>query len=65
MVMTILKEIGKALLGALLTEAFVKSLVIWGLEKLAKRTDNKIDDELVAKIKEALEKDDKKDEEPK
>lgn len=52
--MEVLKSIGKALLAALLTEAFIKEIVVFLLEKLAQKTDNSVDDELVAKIKEAL-----------
>ena len=56
----ILKSIGKGLIAALLTEKFVKEIIIYLLEKLAKKSDNKIDDEIVAKIKEALSVEDKK-----
>jgi len=56
MVVSVLKQIFQAILVALLTEEFVKSLIIYGLEKLASKTDNKIDDELVARVKAALEK---------
>lgn len=52
--MIILKEIGKALLMALLTESFVKEIVVFALEKLAKLSSNTVDDELVAKVKKAL-----------
>ena len=51
----VLKSIGKALISSLLTEKFVKEIIIYVLEKLAKKSDNKIDDEIVAKIKEAVE----------
>ena len=51
----LLKYIGKALISSLLTEKFVKEIIIYLLEKLAKKSDNKIDDEIVAKIKEAVE----------
>ena len=54
MLFGILKSIGKVLLSALLTEKFVKEIVIFFLEKLVKKTDNDVDDELVKKIKEAL-----------
>ena len=50
----ILKSIGKGLISALLTEKFVKEIIIYLLEKLALKSDNKIDDEIVAKIKEAM-----------
>ncbi len=56
----ILKSIGKGLIAGLLTEKFVKEIIIYLLEKLAKRSDNKVDDEIVAKIKEALSIEDKK-----
>ena len=56
----VLKSIGKALVSALLTEKFVKEIIIYLLEKLAKKSDNKIDDEIVAKIKEAMDIKDKK-----
>ena len=51
----VLKSIGKALISSLLNEKFVKEIIIYLLEKLAKKSDNKIDDEIVAKIKEAVE----------
>jgi len=56
----ILKSIGKGLISALLTEKFVKEIIIYLLEKLAKKSDNKVDDEIVAKIKEAMDIKDKK-----
>jgi|TARA_R100000781_G_C4054772_1_gene118943 hypothetical protein len=59
-VIEVLKSIGKGVLSALLTEKFVKEIIIYLLEKLAKKSDNKIDDEIVAKIKEAMDIKDKK-----
>jgi hypothetical protein len=56
----ILKSIGKGLISALLTEKFVKEIIIYLLEKLALKSDNKVDDEIVAKIKEAMDIKDKK-----
>ena len=56
----ILKSIGKGLISALLTEKFVKEIIIYLLEKLALTSDNKVDDEIVAKIKEAMDIKDKK-----
>jgi len=53
--MEIAKSIGKSLLSALLTESFVKEVVVFLLEKLAKKTENTVDDALVAKVKSALE----------
>ena len=50
----VLKSIGKGLISALLTEKFVKEIIIYLLEKLALKSDNKVDDEIVAKIKEAM-----------
>lgn len=54
MVLSLLKEIGKSLLSALLTEQFIKEVVVFLLEKLAKSTSNTVDDEIVSKIKDAL-----------
>lgn len=54
--MEIVKSIGKSLLSALLTEAFVKEIIVFLLEKLAKKTTNTVDDVLVEKVKEALNK---------
>ena len=56
----VLKSIGKGLISALLTEKFVKEIIIYLLEKLALKSDNKVDDEIVAKIKEAMDIKDKK-----
>jgi hypothetical protein len=64
-VIEILKSIGKGLISALLTEKFVKEIIIYLLEKLAKKSDNKIDDEIVAKIKEAMDIKDKKSQDSK
>jgi hypothetical protein len=61
----ILKSIGKGLISALLTEKFVKEIIIYLLEKLALKSDNKIDDEIVAKIKEAMDIKDKKSQDSK
>lgn len=54
MVLSIVKQIGKALLSSLLTEKFLKEIVIFFLEKLVQKTDNDIDDEIVKRVKEAL-----------
>jgi len=64
-VIEVLKSIGKGVLSALLTEKFVKEIIIYLLEKLAKKSDNKIDDEIVAKIKEAMDIKDKKSQDSK
>ena len=56
----ILKSIGKGLIAGLLTEKFVKEIIVYLLEKLALKSDNKVDDEIVAKIKEAMDIKDKK-----
>ena len=61
----ILKSIGKGLISALLTEKFVKEIIIYLLEKLALKSDNKIDDEIVAKIKEAMDIKDKESQDSK
>jgi len=54
MIISILKEIGKGLISALLTENFIKEIIVFLLEKLAKATDNDVDDVIVEKIKEAI-----------
>lgn len=54
MVLTILKSVGKSLISALLTEKFLKEIIVFLLEKLVSKTDNKLDDAIVAKVKEAL-----------
>lgn len=54
-ILEILKQIGSSILMALLTESFLKHLVVKALEYLAKKTSNEVDDELVAIVKKALE----------
>ena len=49
-----LKKVGLAIVSALLTEKFIKEMIVFMLEKLAKLSSNKLDDEIVAKVKEAL-----------
>ena len=61
----ILKSIGKGLISALLAEKFVKEIIIYLLEKLALKSDNKVDDEIVAKIKEAMDIKDKESQDSK
>lgn len=56
----ILKKLALKLLAAILTEKFIKKLVVFLLKKLAERSDNKIDDEVVKMIEEALEEKPKK-----
>lgn len=60
MIIELLKSIGKSLLSAVLTEAFIKEILIFLLEKLAKLSSNTVDDTLVQKVKEALIKQEKK-----
>lgn len=52
--MEIVKIIVKVLVTSFLTENFIKEMIIFLVEKIAKKTDNTIDDELVEKIKNAL-----------
>jgi hypothetical protein len=52
-----LATVGKALLAMLMrlaTQEFLEDILIWVAEKAAAHTDSKVDDELVAKIKEHL-----------
>jgi hypothetical protein len=51
---TILLKIGKSILLSLLTEKVMKKLVVLILEKLSEKTTNKVDDEMVKIVKEAL-----------
>ena len=44
----------KAILLKLVTKAFLTKIVLIGLEKLAESSDNEVDDEIVAAVKEAL-----------
>lgn len=50
----ILKSVGKSLISALLTEKFIKEVIVFLLDKLAKKTDNEIDDKVVDMVKKAL-----------
>lgn len=50
----ILKAVAQSLMTALVTEKFLKEMLIYVLKKFAAKSDNKLDDELVAKIEEAL-----------
>lgn len=54
MLVNVLKEIAKALMVSLLTEKFIKEVIMYALKKLAKRTDNQVDDEVVAMVDKAL-----------
>ena len=54
MVLELLKQIGKGLISALLTEKFIKEVIVFLLEKLAKMSSNDVDDVIVQKVKEAL-----------
>lgn len=50
----ILGKIGISLLTSLLTESLIKNLLIHGLESVAKKTSNQLDDKLINDVKEAL-----------
>lgn len=52
--MELLKFVLKILISAFMTEKFIKEMIVFSLEKLVTKTDNKVDDELVQKIKDAL-----------
>lgn len=51
----VLLKIGKSIVLSLLTEKVMKKLVVLCLEQLATKTTNKVDDEIVRVVKEALE----------
>lgn len=55
-VIEILKQVAQHLLMSLLTRQFIEDLIIKALKWLAKKTDSAVDDELVAKVEEALKK---------
>jgi hypothetical protein len=44
----------KAVMVAVISEQFLKELLVYILEKLAEKTDNKIDDHMVEMVKKAL-----------
>jgi hypothetical protein len=50
----VLKQILKAVLVSLVTEKFIKEVIVYALEKLVAKTDNEVDDELVSMVKKAL-----------
>lgn len=54
MILEILKNIGKSLITALLTEAMAKRLIIMLLEFMAKKTTNDVDNQIVEEVKKAL-----------
>lgn len=56
LVLSVLGKVGMSMMTALLTEAVLKKLIILLLEKLAEKSDNKVDDEIVRIVKEALAK---------
>lgn len=54
--LTMLSALGKVLLSmvtALFTEKFLKTAIIHGLEKLSKKTESDLDDQLLVAAKEA------------
>ena len=53
-VISVLKEILKAVLVSLVTKQFIKEVVIYALRKLVKHTDNNVDNELVDMVEKAL-----------
>lgn len=53
-VVMVLKEVLKALLLALLSETFIKELLLYFLQWLVKKTDNDIDDEMVEMFRRAV-----------
>lgn len=64
-VVQILKEIAKAIMVSLVTRKFLEELLIYILEKLAKKTDNNVDDEVVEMVKRALNKPEESEQENK
>ena len=52
--MKIVKSVLSKIASVLLTEKVIKMLIIWGLKQAAKRSSNKVDDEVVTLVEEAL-----------
>lgn len=52
--MAVLPKIAMAILMRFLTERFVSKMIVHGLGALAKSTENKVDDEIVRDVAEAL-----------
>ncbi len=50
----ILKRVAKAALMSLMTETFVKELIVYLLRWVSQKTTNKVDDEIVAMVERAL-----------
>lgn len=61
-VLGVLISVVKNLLLKLVSEKLLKWLIIWGLDKVVKKTEDKWDDELLAKAKEAWSDEPKKPE---
>lgn len=53
-IIQILKEIGKSVFISIFTAEFMKELIVDGLEYFSKKTDNQVDDKIVAMVKKAL-----------
>jgi hypothetical protein len=49
-----IKAVMKSLMVGLITEKFLKEVIIYALTKLSEKTDNKVDDEVLAMVKKAL-----------
>lgn len=52
--MKTVKEILSKIASVLLTEKVIKMLILWGLKQAAKKSSNKVDDEIVKVVEEAL-----------
>lgn len=55
-ILEVLKQVAQHLILALLTRQFIEELIVKALKWLSEHTDNKLDDELVARVEEALKK---------
>lgn len=54
MLITILNAVLRRLVLAIISDFFIKKVILYGLEYLAKKTDNEVDDDLVNMFKEAV-----------
>jgi len=53
--MGMLKTVGLSLLKSLLTEKFIKEIIVYLLKWLAQKSKNKVDDKIVVMIEKAME----------
>jgi len=60
LLLTTLRAILKSLMVSLITEKFLKEIILYALTKLSEKTGNKIDDQILVMVKDALHPEEKK-----